>query len=176
MGLVKQIRVATKGFKPLVKTVGSRILTERLCSIPYQGIFRYYPLNRTIEHYKSVPACRSTLLIEIRGLSQGADHARTNSFLFRQRMQSKCVLNAVHKNKAYVFSCSFFQKRCYTWKAFNNRIKRDGGTNIIIGQDVRKKHMANQGSFYLLKRSLLSVNKGSTCSQNNQKVNKITRE
>jgi len=109
--LVKQTRVATKGFKPLVKTVGSRILTERLCFTPYQGIFRYYSLNRTIEHYKSVPACRSTLLIEIRGLSQGGDHARTNSFSSRQRMQSKCVLNAVHKNKAYVFSCSFPKKR-----------------------------------------------------------------
>ena len=154
VGLVKQIRVAIKGSRPLVKTVGSRILTERLCLIPYQDIFRYYPLNRTIEHCKSVPACRSILLIEIRSLSQGADHARINSFSLRQRMQSKCVLNVVHKNKAYVFSCSFFQKRCYTWKAFSNCIERDGGTNIAIGQDVRNKHTASQGGLYLLKEEI----------------------
>ena len=36
----------------------------------------------------------------------------------------------------------------------NNCIKRDGGANIIIGQNVRKKHMANQGSFYLLKEEI----------------------
>ena len=154
VGLVKQIRVVIKGCRPLVKTVGSRILTERLCLIPYQDIFRYYPLNKTIEYCKSVPACRSTLLTETRSLSQGADHARINSFSLRQRMQSKCVLNVVHKNKAYVFSCSFLQKRCYTWKAFSNCIKRDGGTNIAIGQDVRNKYTASQGNLYLLKEEI----------------------
>ena len=132
VGLVKQIRVAIKGLRLLVKTVGSRILTERLCLIPYQGIFRYYPLNRTFEQCKSVPACRSTQLNETRALSQGADHARINSFSLRQQMQSKCVLNATHKNKAYVFGCSFLKKRCYTWKAFGSCIKRDDGTNIAI--------------------------------------------
>ena len=66
-------------------------------------------------------------------------------------MQSKCVLNVVHKNKAYVFNCFFLQKKCYTWKAFNNCIKRDGGTNIAIGQDVRNKSTASQGDLYLLK-------------------------
>ena len=152
--LVKQIRVAIKGCGPLVKIVGSRILTERLCLIPYQGIFRYYPLNRTTEHCKSVPACRSILLIETRGLSQGADHARINSFSLRQRMQSKCVLNVVHKNKAYVFGCSFLQKRCYTRKAFSNCIERDGGTNIAIGQDVRNEQTTNQGDLYLLKEEI----------------------
>jgi group II intron reverse transcriptase/maturase len=60
----------------------------------------------------------------------------------------------VHKNKAYVFNCSFFQKRCYTWKAFSNCIERDGGTNIAIGQDVRNKHTASQGDLYLLKEEI----------------------
>lgn len=154
VGLVKQIRVAIKGFRPLVKTVGSRNLIERLCLIPYQDIFRYYPLNRTMEHCKSVPACRSIQLIETGGLSQGADHARINSFSLRQRMQSKCVLNVVHKNKAYVFDCSFLQKRCYTCKAFSNCIERDDGTNIAIGQDVRNKCTASQGDLYLLKEEI----------------------
>jgi group II intron reverse transcriptase/maturase len=154
VGLVKQIRVVIKGWRSLVKTVGSRISTERLCFVPYQNIFRYYPLNRTIEYCESVPACRLTLLIEIKSLSQGADHARINSFSLRQRMQSKCVLNIVHKNKAYVFDCSFFQKRCYACKTFSNYIERDDGTNITIGQDVRNKYTANQGDLYLLKEEI----------------------
>ena len=107
VGLVKQIWVAIKGYKFLVKTVESRILIKQLCFIPYKAYFRYYFLNRTIEHYKFVPACRSILLIETRGLSQGAGHARINSFLLKQRMQNKCVLNIMHKNKIYVFNCSF---------------------------------------------------------------------
>jgi len=154
VGLVKQIRVATKGFRLLVKTVESRILTERLCLAPYQDIFRYDPLNRTIELYKSVPACRSIQLIEIRGLSRGADHARISSFSIMQRMQSKCVLDVMRKSKAYAFSCSFHQKRCYMWKAFSNYIKRDDGTNNAIGQDVRNEDTASQGHLYLLKEEI----------------------
>ena len=154
VGLVKQIRVAIKGLQPLIKIVGSRILTERLCLIPYKGIFRYYPLNRTIEYCKSVPACRSTLLIETRGLSQGADHARINNFSLRQRMQSKCVLNVMRKNKANVFDCSFLKKRYYTCKASSNCIKRDGGTNIATRQDVRNKYTASQGDLHLLKEEI----------------------
>lgn len=154
VGLVKQIQVAIKGHRSLVKAVESRILTERLCLISYQDIFRYDLLNRMIEHCKSVPACRSSLLIETRGLSQGADHAGINGLSLRQRMQSKCVFNVVHKNKVHVFGCSFLQKRCYTCKVFSNCIKRDGGTNTTIRQDVRNKYTASQGDFYLLKKEI----------------------
>ena len=154
VGLVKQTRVVIKNFRFLIKTVESRILTERLCFVLYQNIFRYDPLNRMIEHCKSVPACKSTLLIETRGLNQGADHARISSFSLRQRMQSKCVLDVVRKSKAYVLSCSFFQKRCYMWKAYSNYIKRDDGTNNAIGQGVRNKHTASQGDLYLLKEEI----------------------
>ena len=42
MGLVKQTRVVIKNFGFLIKIVESRILTERLCFILYQNIFRSY--------------------------------------------------------------------------------------------------------------------------------------
>ncbi len=121
--LVKQIRVVTRVLCPLVETVESRILTERLCSKPYWNIFGYYPLNRTIEYCKSVPACRSILLIETRGLSKGADHARINGFSFRQRTQRKCVLNTVSRGKGLAPGCSFFKERYYTCNAYSNCIK-----------------------------------------------------
>lgn len=152
--LVKQIRVVTRGFVSLVKTVESRILTERLCSTPYWDIFRYDPLNRTTEYCKSVPACRSILLSETRGLSRGADHARINSFSLRQRMQRKCVLNTIRKNKAFVLSCSFFKERYYTCQAYSNCIKRDDGMKNTIGQDVRNKHTTSQGDLALLKEEI----------------------
>ena len=121
--LVKQIRVVTRGFVPLVKTVESRILTERLCPTPYWDIFGYDPLNRTSEYCKSVPACRSILLNETRGLSRGADHARINGFSSRQRIQGKCVLNTVSRSKAFAPDCSFFKERYYTCKAYSSCIK-----------------------------------------------------
>lgn len=121
--LVKQIRVVTRGFVPLVKTVESPILTERLCSKPYWNIFGYYPLNKTIEYCKSVPACRSILLFETRGLSQGADHARINDFSLRQRIQRKCVLNTMSRSRAFAPGCSFFKERYYTCNAYSSCIK-----------------------------------------------------
>jgi len=157
--LVKQIRVVINNLKLFVETVESRILTEWLCFVPYRSIFRYDPLNRTTEYCKSVPACKPNLLIEIRDLSQGADHARISSFSFRQRMQSKCVLNVMHKNKASVLSCSFQNKRYYTSKAYGNCIKRDGGANNAIGQDVRNKYTASQGCLYILKEEIRRENK-----------------
>ena len=152
--LVKQIRVVTRGFVSLVKTIESRILIERLCSTPYWGIFGYDPLNRTTEYCKSVPACRSILLSETRGLSRGADHARINSFSLRQRIQRKCVLNAVRRSKAFALNCSFFKKRYYMCQAYSNCIKRDDGTNNTIGQDVRNKHTTSQGDLDSLKEEI----------------------
>jgi hypothetical protein len=138
----------------LVEAVKSRILTERLCHIPYWSIFRYDPLNRTTEYCKPVPACRPILLIETRNLSQEADHARINSFSLRQQMQSKCVFNTVCKGKAFVLSRSFFKEKCHTSKAYNNCIKRDDGTNNVIGQDVRNNRTASQGGLNLLKKEI----------------------
>lgn len=152
--LVKQIRVVIRSFILLVETVESRILTERLCFVPYWNIFGYDPLNRTTEYCKSMPACRLTLLSETRDLSQEADHARISSFSLRQQIESKCVLNVMRKNKVLVLSCSFLKKRYYTWKAYSNHIKRDDGTNNAIGQDVRNKHTASQGDLCSLKEEI----------------------
>lgn len=152
--LVKQIRVVIRGFVPFVRTVESRILNERLCSKPYWDIFGYDLLIKTFEYCKSVPACRSNLLSETRGLSREADHARINRFSFRQRIQSKCVLNAVRRSKAFASGCSFFKERYYTCNAYSNWIKRDDGTNNAIGQDVRNKHTASQGDLYSLKEEI----------------------
>ena len=154
VGLVKQIRVAIKGLQSLIRIVISQILTEWLCFLPYKSILKYDPLNRTIEYCKSVPACRPNLLIEIRKLSQGADYMTDVSFLFKQRMQSKCVLNAIHKNKNYILNCSFIKKRYYTCQAYSNCIKGDNGTKTAIGQNVRSERKKNLGDLYLLKKEI----------------------
>jgi hypothetical protein len=61
----------------------------------------------------------------------------------------------VLKHKAFiVFSFSFFQKRCYACKTSSNCIKRDDDINSILGQDVRNKHTASQGNFYVLKEEI----------------------
>lgn len=69
-------------------------------------------------------------------------------------MQSKCVLNALCKSKAFVFSCFFCKKRYYTCKAYNNCVKKDDGMNNTIGQDVRNKHTGSQGDLDLLKKEI----------------------
>lgn len=138
----------------LVKTVESRILTERLYLIPYWDIFGYDLLNRTSGYCKSVPTYRSITLSEKRGLSRGADHARIHSFLFRQRIQNKCVLNSVCKSKAFASGCSFFKERYYTCNVYSNCIKRDDGAKNAIGQDVRNKHTASQGDLNSLKEEI----------------------
>mmetsp|Transcript_11895 Transcript_11895/g.22892 ORF Transcript_11895/g.22892 Transcript_11895/m.22892 type:complete len:798 (-) Transcript_11895:108-2501(-) len=159
VGLVKQIQVVTKGFRPLVEIVKSRIPTERLCFVPYRNIFRYDPLYRTMKLCNSVPAYRSIQLIEIRSLNQGADHAKINDFSFRQRIQSKCVLNIVQKIK-YSLCSSFLKKRYYICQAYSNYIKRDDGINNAIGQGVRIKHTTSQGGlYYLLKEEIRKESK-----------------
>jgi RNA-directed DNA polymerase len=69
-------------------------------------------------------------------------------------MQSKCVLNTVLRNKAFVFSNSFLKERYYACKAYSNCIKRDDGANNAIGQDVRNNHTASQGDLDLLKKEI----------------------
>jgi len=153
--LVKQIRVVTSGFLPLVEIIESRILTERLCLIPYKDIYRYDPLNRMPEYCKAVPSCKLNLSSKIGGLSQGADHARLNNFSLRQRLQIKCVLNVMHSNRAIVTSCSFHQERYYVCQARNNYIKCDNGTINAIGQNVRNNStFDNQGNFLSLKAEI----------------------
>lgn len=127
--------------------------------ISYLGIFRHDPLNRTTEYCKSRSACRQILLVETRDLNREAYHARIKGFSLRQRMQSKCVLNKVRKNEAFVLSRSFFKKRYYTCKADSNSIKRDDGTNNAIEQDVRNKHSASQGDLSLLKKEIRQESK-----------------
>lgn len=149
--LVKQIRVVTSDFLSLVEIVESRILTEWLCLIPYKDTFRYDPLNRMLGYCKAVPSCKLNLPHKIRGLSQGADHARHNNFSFRQRLQIKCVLNRMRSNRADVTSCSFQQERYYACQAHNNYIKCDSGTKNAIGQNVRNNSTIDQGNFHSLK-------------------------
>ena len=150
--LVKQIRVVISGFLPLVEIIVSRILIEWLCIIPYKDTFRYDPLNRMLGYCKAVPSCKLNLSSKIRGLSQGADHTRLNNFSLRQRLQIKCVLNAMLSNRAIVISCSFHQERYYVCQARNNYIKCDNGTINVIGQNVRNNStFNNQGNFHSLK-------------------------
>jgi hypothetical protein len=158
--LVKQIRVVIKKFlKFLVETVGSRILTERLCHAFYRDIFRYYPLNRTVECCRFVPACRLRQLTEIKSLNQGVDHARINSFLLIQQIQSKYALNASFKHKVFVFSILYSTKKYYTCKTYSNCINRDGGTNSVVGQDAKNKRTASPKILYFLKEEICQESK-----------------
>jgi hypothetical protein len=137
----------------LVETVGSRILTERLCRVPCRDIFRYDPLNRTVECCKFVPACRLHKFIEIKSLNQRVDHARIHNFSLIQQIQSKCVLSAFFKHK--VFVCSIF----YLNKKYSNCINRDEGTNSAIGQDVKNKRTASPKNLYFLKEEIRQKSK-----------------
>lgn len=155
MKLVKQRRVVTEVYTPLVEIIRSRILTERLISLPYWKLFGYDPLNRMSEYCKSVPACRANQLSKTKDLNQGADHARTYNFSFnRQQSQRKCVLNRVRKNNGLIFSCSFLKERYYTCNADNNFIKRDADTNNVSRQNVRDKYTADQGRFNSLRKEI----------------------
>lgn len=160
--LVKQIRVVISCFYLiLVKIIENQILIERLL-FTCKNVFRYDPLNRMYGYYKAVPFCKLNLPCKTGGLSQGADHVRVNNFLLKQRLQIKYTFSIMHKIRSIGINCSFFQKRYYMCKAYNNYIKYDNNVINIIGQNVRNNSTTSQGSLYLLKAEIKQLSKNLT--------------
>jgi retron-type reverse transcriptase len=162
MRLVKQIQVVTIN-NILVKNIRSQNLYERLFSELYKRILRYDPLNKMWKYYTTVPLCRKNLLRKIKILNQEADHVRTYNLSFRQRMQSKCVLNKSSNNKVILLVNSFL-KRCYSCQVCNSFIKIDVNINnkmlsTVSRQDVRDKIMESQRDLDLFKKEILCESK-----------------
>jgi RNA-directed DNA polymerase len=88
---------------------------------------------------------------------------RIHHLSFRQRMQSKCVLNESPKNKSHIVSASF-TKRYYSCKVGNSFIKIDASINNRIlstasRQNVRDKIMENPGDLNSFKKEIHSESK-----------------